>query len=88
MYIVAVHQRCDLGFLSSAAKHKPLFRGQVLTIAPRRYVKRDEGKGFTYLILCCPACCAVLTIADGLGLDVAESVVARKHSKPADHGKA
>ena len=47
MHIVAVHQRCDLAFLSSAAEYKSLFRWQVLTIAPRRYVKRDEGKSLS-----------------------------------------
>ena len=88
MNIVAVHQRCDLAFLASAAKHKSLFCRQVLTLTPRKYVEWDKREGFAYLTLGRPASSAVLTVADSLGLDVAESIVARKHSQPADHGKA
>ena len=68
MYIVAVYQRRNFTFLAPAAEHKSLLRRQVLTLAPRRYVEWDESKGFAYLALGRPACRAMLTVANGLGL--------------------
>ena len=66
---------------ADAAKNESLLRRQLLSLAPAAGTERDHMIGRVDLPGRCPPGCAVLTVANGLGLDAVERVVVRENGQ-------
>jgi len=81
MHIVAVHQRFQSLAALHTAENQPLHGRALLSGTPCCNVKGNRDVGFSDLLIRRPACCAILTVANGFGFDVVQRVVVRKKRK-------
>ena len=77
MHIVAVHQSIQSLAALHTAENQSLHGRALLSGAPCCNVKGNRDVGFSDLLIRRPACCAILTVANGFRLDVVQRVVVR-----------
>ena len=75
MHIVAVHQSIQPLAALHTAENQSLHSRALLPGAPCCNVKGNRDVGFSDLLICGPARCAVLTVSNGFGFDVVQGVV-------------
>ena len=77
MHIVTVHQRLQPFAALHTAENQSLHSWSLLPSAPRCNIKGYRDVGFSDLLIRCPACCAILPVANGFGFDIVQRVIVR-----------
>ena len=78
MHIVAIHQRLQSFAALHTAENQSLHSWSLLPSAPRCNIKGYRDVSFSDLLIRRPACCAILTVANGFGFDIVQRVIVRK----------
>lgn len=77
MHIVAVHQSIQPFAALHTAENQTLHSRALLSGTPCCNVKGNRDVGFSDLLIRRPACCAILTVANGFGFDIVQRVIVR-----------
>ena len=77
MHIVAIHQSIQPLAALHTAENQSLHSWSLLPSAPRCNIKGYRDVSFSDLLIRRPACCAILTVANGFGFDIVQRVIVR-----------
>ena len=77
MHIVAIHQRLQSFAALHTAENQSLHSWSLFPSAPRCNIKGYRDVSFSDLLIRRPACCAILTVANGFGFDIVQRVIVR-----------